>query len=110
VVHLRQVASKVGSNLLKATVSKGRCTFGQLKKNIGKFLVSQDSSSPRPMESPSPRWSQELAPTIMATVQDTFWEVGAKSQVHNVQSRHYLMCPFGSSRMMWSRGTSFKST
>jgi hypothetical protein len=75
---LRQVASKVGSNLLKATVSKGRRTFGQLKKNIGKFSVSQDSSSPRPMESPSLRWSQEPAPTIMATVQDTFWEVGAK--------------------------------
>jgi hypothetical protein len=35
---LRQVVSKVGSNLLKATVNKGRHTFGQLKKNIGEVF------------------------------------------------------------------------
>jgi hypothetical protein len=76
---LHQVASKVSSNLFQATVSKGRCTFGQLKKNIGKFSVSQDSNSPKPMESPSLQWSQEPAPTIMAaTVRNAFWEVGAK--------------------------------
>jgi hypothetical protein len=66
-------------------VEKGRRTFGQLKQNVGKFSVNQDSSSARPMEtparpmeSPSHRWSQEPALTIMSTVQDAFWEVGAK--------------------------------
>jgi hypothetical protein len=72
---LRQVASKASSRFIKATIRKGRLSFGQLKDNIGKLSTSQDRSSP------SQNWSQEPAPTIMNVVQATFWEVGAKYTV-----------------------------
>jgi hypothetical protein len=72
---LRQVASKASSHFIQATIRKGRRSFGQLKDNIGKLMTGQDRSSP------SQHWSQELAPTIMNVVQDTFWEVGAKYPV-----------------------------
>jgi hypothetical protein len=91
---LRQVASKVSSNLFQATVSKGRHTFGQLKKSVGKFAASQDSSSPKPTEvmkpteAPNDPWSQEPAPTIMATVQNAFWEVGARYTMFSADIVH----------------------
>jgi hypothetical protein len=72
---LRDVASRAHRHFLQATIRKGRRSFGQLKDNIGKLAANQEWSSP------SRQWSQEPAPTIMGTVQATFWEVGSKYPV-----------------------------